>query len=548
MRLRASLAAFLLMSVPVWAGEVALVVGNEDYANGRDLGAAAEMLEAVAPLEDAGFEVLSGADMSAADLAGLVSQLNAKVDGSGRVVIALAGHFGQSASGNWFVAADADAPDLGAISRQSIPLSVLMEIAGRAPGGAVVALGVEDAEFEFGSGVTAGLGRFDIPQGVSVITGPSSDVADFAGGVLSVPGQSIANALNAWPSLQGTGFMPPLVPFLPSDGAAPPVVAKVDPDADQKAFWKVTQDIGTLDAYEAYLKRHPKGLFATQARTEIERIKAQPLLLAEAGEKALRLSRDRRREIQRSLSLLDYDPNGIDGIFGRGSRAAIKKWQNVNGEDATGFLTQTQIGRIKAQADRRAHELEAEAEKRKIELERKDRAYWRATGQGGDETGLRAYMERYPDGVFAEIAAARIEPFEEARRADAAEQDRADWDAAVSVGSLAAYQGYLQANPEGAFVEQGRAQITELEFAAKNAGALQAAQRNEDRLGLSGGTKRLVEDRLQSLGLKPGTVDGTFDQDTRRAIRRYQEARNLPRTGFLSQQTMVRLLADTILR
>ncbi|RLJ51821.1 putative peptidoglycan binding protein [Litoreibacter meonggei] len=548
MRFRASLTALLMTSVPVWAGDVALVVGNEDYANGRDLSAADEMLDAVAPLEEAGFEVLSGSDLTAGALAGLVSELNAKVGGSGRVLIALSGHFGNSLSGSWFVGADADGPDLGAVAAQSVSLGVLMDIAARAPGGAVVALGVEEAEFEFGAGVNSGLGDLDIPQGVSVITGPSGDVADFAKDALGVKGQSIANALNAWPSLTGSGFMAPLVPFLPSDGAAPPVVAKADPDAEQKAFWKVTQDIDTMDAFEAYLKRHPDGLFASEARAEIDKIKAEPLLLAEQGEKALNLSRDRRREIQRALSLLEYDPKGIDGIFGRGSRAAIQKWQNVNGETATGFVTQPQIERLGAQADRRAQELEIEAEKRKIELERKDRAYWRATGQGGDETGLRAYLERYPDGVFAEIATARLEPFEEARRAAAAEQDRAAWDAAESVGSLAAYEGYVQANPEGAFVEQARAKIAELEFEAKNAGALEAAQRNEERLGLNGTTRRLVEDRLESLGLKPGAVDGTFDDDSRRAIRRYQEARNLPRTGFLNQQTLVRLLADSVLR
>ncbi|EPX77883.1 peptidoglycan-binding protein [Litoreibacter arenae] len=548
MRFRASIAALLMMSVPVWAADVALVVGNADYANGSDLSDAGRMLDAVAPLEEAGFEVLSGADLSAEALASLVSELNAKVDGTGRVVIALAGHFGKSLSGNWFLGADADEPDLVAMGTQAVPLDVLMEIAARAPGGAVVTLGTEDAEFEYGAGVSAGLDEVDVSQGVALVTGPAGDVVDFATDALTVKGQSIANALNAWPSLQGSGFMAPLVAFLPGDGAAPPEVPKADPDAEQKAFWQVTQDIGTLDAYEAYLKRHPDGLFVGDARGAIDRIKAQPLVLAEQNEEALRLSRDRRREIQRALSLLDYDPKGIDGIFGPGSRGAIRAWQNVNGEDATGFLTQAQIERLGAQADRRALELEAEAEKRKIEIERKDRAYWRATGQGGDETGLRAYLERYPDGVFAEIATQRLEPFEEARRADAAEQDRADWDAAESVGSLAAYEGYVQANSEGAFVEQARAKIAELKFEADNAEALDAAQRNEERLGLNDTTRKLVEGRLEALGLKPGAVDGVFDDDTRRAIRRYQEARNLTRTGFLNQQTVVRLLADSVLR
>jgi peptidoglycan hydrolase-like protein with peptidoglycan-binding domain len=48
--------------------------------------------------------------------------------------------------------------------------------------------------------------------------------------------------------------------------------------------------------------------------------------------------------------------------------------------------------------------------------------------------------------------------------------------------------------------------------------------------------------------LKPGAVDGAFDEDTRRAIRRYQDARKLRVSGYLDQATVVRLMADTILR
>jgi peptidoglycan hydrolase-like protein with peptidoglycan-binding domain len=41
-------------------------------------------------------------------------------------------------------------------------------------------------------------------------------------------------------------------------------------------------------------------------------------------------------------------------------------------------------------------------------------------------------------------------------------------------------------------------------------------------------------------------VDGTFDADTRRALRNYQRDRGLPVTGFLNEPTLVRLLADTL--
>jgi peptidoglycan hydrolase-like protein with peptidoglycan-binding domain len=53
----------------------------------------------------------------------------------------------------------------------------------------------------------------------------------------------------------------------------------------------------------------------------------------------------------------------------------------------------------------------------------------------------------------------------------------------------------------------------------------------------------LIEQRLTQLGDDPGAVDGTFDEATRRALRRFQRARDLPATGYVSQATMARLLA-----
>ncbi|MEO9865427.1 peptidoglycan-binding domain-containing protein, partial [Yoonia sp.] len=71
-----------------------------------------------------------------------------------------------------------------------------------------------------------------------------------------------------------------------------------------------------------------------------------------------------------------------------------------------------------------------------------------------------------------------------------------------------------------------------------------AAIAAENALGLDGITLRLIEARLAQLGLEPGSVDGGLDEDTRRAIRNFQEDRDLDITGFINEQTIVRLLAD----
>ena len=73
-----------------------------------------------------------------------------------------------------------------------------------------------------------------------------------------------------------------------------------------------------------------------------------------------------------------------------------------------------------------------------------------------------------------------------------------------------------------------------------------AAEQGEAALNLNPIVRSLVEQRLAHLNLDPGPTDGVFDDNTRRAIRRYQQARNLPATGYLSQQTLVRLLADSL--
>lgn len=56
---------------------------------------------------------------------------------------------------------------------------------------------------------------------------------------------------------------------------------------------------------------------------------------AEAG---LALSDGARREVQRRLALARHDPQGVDGVFGPATRAAIAAWQEKAGLPATGYV------------------------------------------------------------------------------------------------------------------------------------------------------------------------------------------------------------------
>ena len=135
---------------------------------------------------------------------------------------------------------------------------------------------------------------------------------------------------------------------------------------------------------------------------------------------------------------------------------------------------------------------------------------------------------------------------EDQKRANASALDRQRWDVAVRRDTIEGYEEYLQTDQNGGFREEALSRLEELENARANSGALQAAVRAEQSLNLSPRTRQIVEARLNGLGLKPGKVDGVFDDNTRRAIRRYQAARKMDETGYLSEAVVVQLLADTV--
>ena len=53
-----------------------------------------------------------------------------------------------------------------------------------------------------------------------------------------------------------------------------------------------------------------------------------------------------RRQVQEALHRLDYYKGPVDGIFGPLTRAAIRRFQQDIGSDATGYLTADQANRL----------------------------------------------------------------------------------------------------------------------------------------------------------------------------------------------------------
>jgi len=355
------------------------------------------------------------------------------------------------------------------------------------------------------------------------------------------PGVSLREAVDALPEdVRMRGFRSDASGFGPEGQADAGGNEDAGPMGEM-AYWNAVRDIGTSEALQAYLNRYPSGIFADEARTQItSQTPPDPADIARDAEVALGLSRTARRQIQRNLDLLGYDPRGIDGLFGRGSRAAISGWQRGSGYEANGFLAAGQVAELQRQANVRAAELEREAELRREAEERADRAYWQQLGR--DEADLRRYLERYPDGLFAEDAQARLDLILTERREVAEERERGAWDRAASKNTVDAYQDFLAQFPDGSFAGEARKRIAELRAESQNAEVIARLEQAEAQVVPGQAGRVIAEQILAGRGLKPGPVDGNFTRETRRAIRRFQRDNGLPVNGYITQRTMVVLM------
>lgn len=542
-----------LLPLPAFAQDAALVLGNQRYEQLDRVTRADDILQSVDALEDLGFDVFSRTNVRAEAATALAIAFQVGAADADRLVVALSGHFVTDGMRTWMLTSEASEPDLFNVDDMGLSVDSILRVLALRQGKAVLILGLGDPDdLDMGvSGLRAGVGDLDIPQGVTVIRGTPQSVARALSGPLTAPEAVIGQRLLSDSTLTVDGFLSTDWVLMPSavivESPDPEPVGPSAADLNaEAALWDRTTAADTAEAYRNYVARYPQGRFVTDAEAQIQAILAEPNRAARLAEEVLGLSRTDRRAVQSNLTLLNYNTRGVDGIFGPGSRGAITNWQQSNGFPQTSYLTRDQISLLDAQAARRQAEIDAEAARAQAQADALDRSYWAETGGVGDEPGFRAYLARYPDGLFANIAKARLATIEDSRRAQAEAADRAAWSIAQSEDIVAGYQEYLAAYPSGVFADQARARIEELNAPRITDQQIARARAEEENLRLSGVRAQLLELRLRDLGHNPGRLDGVIDGNTRNAIAEYQDAQGLRATGYVDQATAVGLMTGSI--
>ena len=122
--------------------------------------------------------------------------------------------------------------------------------------------------------------------------------------------------------------------------------------------------------------------------------------------------------------------------------------------------------------------------------------------------------------------------------------EREFWQSIKDSRNPAEFRAYLTRYRDGIFADLARNRLEELEgTAGEDSSATESTDGEDLALGLTLEEGELVQHALGSLGFDPGLVDGGIGPKTRRALKSWQKAKEYPVTGTLSKEQLKVLLA-----
>ena len=473
-----AVALIVSTALPSLAEDFALVLTNRSYPARADAKDVARHNGFKSALERAGFSVLQGQDMDAQEMSRLAADFHARLRRGqvDRVIVVLSGHFVDGPANSWLLARDSRALNAYSVGQFGLSMAAINDTLAQHAGKAMLVLTPSGANLELGAGLRKGTARVSLHHGVTMMQGRADPALDILRSRV-LAGHSLRRVARDAAGVTLSGYLPDQ----PLGGITVPP-RRVVSEAEE-SFWRAARRLDSIEGYEAYLRRYPNGAYVDTARQRIAELRDGPRRTAKDAEDALKLTRVDRREIQRKLSYLGFDTRGVDGVFGRGTRAAIAEYQRSKGVPATGYLTGNLIVML-------------------------NRDY---EGAGRD------------------------------RRSDE-ERARIAWEQVSAEDTIEAYRDFMRHYPNSQYQAEAEARVQELLEDRSNRKAIERDRAEEEKFLRGSNARLLIEKGLQARGYQPGFLDGKFDRTARRAIRKFQRDSGMTPTGYVSHKTMLLLM------
>lgn len=385
---------------------VALVIGNSAYEQVGGLNNPRNDAVAVSnALRGLDFTVIERLDVGREGVFDALREFSAALTPGSLAVFYYAGHGVQIDGVNYVVPVDADfsgeaSPDLEAVSAADV--MGIMEASG-AKLSVMILDACRDNPFpELRAASNRGLAPMEAGSGQTLIayaTAPGS-VADDGNGVHSPYTRALLQVIRE-PGLEiglifrkvgrlvrestGGAQIPWFSGTMEDEFFLTPPNARPDAATADVLAWQSIQQIEDpsprADALRHYLDRFPDGRFAMLAVLQLRDLGVSGAAEGAGGGESESVSRTvspdqlvdeeqaltafERQRVQQALKLVDLYYGEIDGVFGPGTREAIRRFQASLSAQATGYLTHAQqLGLAVAAADQaaqRAYEVATEA-------------------------------------------------------------------------------------------------------------------------------------------------------------------------------------------
>lgn len=150
----------------------------------------------------------------------------------------------------------------------------------------------------------------------------------------------------------------------------------------------------------------------------------------------------------------------------------------------------------------------------------------------------------------APASAPRVDPDR-----DRVAQETRLWDSAERGNTIEDYKAYLDAYPSGTYARMARSRIARLgspsasgkaeDTPAAGMKAEVGTQQTERSLSLTLARRKDIQQRLAALDYEAGTVSGSFDEKTRKALMDWQTRHEIRATGWLGPLQYAALLAES---